>query len=178
MRPIVLTRADRSDTPWEAAASSRKVERPGRTQARAAEVAAGLLLAVTGFQIALVAGAPWGEATQGGRATTVDGVLATGGRVLAALSALALVAAAWVLLARAGVVASRVRPATLVVPAWAVVGVLALTTLGNVAGQHPFERFGMGAVSFVAMVLATMVARGPRPNFPAARRGGRRGRGS
>ena len=65
----------------------------------AAVVATILLAAVVGFQLALVAGAPWGEWTQGG---AVTGALPAGGRIFAAVSALILVAFALGLLGRVG----------------------------------------------------------------------------
>jgi hypothetical protein len=49
--------------------------RPAVRVRRCAKGAAALLVGVSGFQVALAAGAPWGEATQGGRAANVDGVL-------------------------------------------------------------------------------------------------------
>ena len=52
-----------------------------------ARISSGILYAVILFQFALVAGAPWGEYTQGGQDT---GTLSIGGRVLALISAGAL----------------------------------------------------------------------------------------
>lgn len=59
---------------------------------------AGLILAGTiAFQVALVAGAPWGAYTQGGQHR---GILSTQGRVVAGLCVLALLVMAFSLLAR------------------------------------------------------------------------------
>jgi hypothetical protein len=127
-------------------------------------IAGGLLVAVAAFQIALAAGAPWGAATQGGRASTVDGVLTGGFRVLAAVSACLLLLGAWIVLARVGVVTAGFLGHRFVgVAVWVVVVFLAVNTLGNLAGRHPFERWVMGSVSLVAMVLAAVVARSPQP---------------
>lgn len=49
-----------------------------------ARIAGGILYAVILFQLALVAGAPWGEYTQGGQDT---GTLSIGGRIIAMFSA-------------------------------------------------------------------------------------------
>jgi hypothetical protein len=129
-----------------------------------------LLVAVAAFQVALTAGAPWGEVTQGGRASTVDGVLTAGPRVLAALSACVLLLSAWVVLARAGLVPTGLLGDRFVrAAAWAVVALLAVNTLGNLAGRHPLERWGTGSVSLGAMVLAAVVAhsRGRGDRSPA-----------
>jgi hypothetical protein len=127
----------------------------------AAKAAAALLGVVAAFQVALALGAPWGEATQGGRAaTTHDGVLTAGGRTLAAVSATVLVAAAAVVLARAGVVRTRIRPRVLRRATWTIAAILAVNTLGNVAGHHPFERWVMGGISVIAMTLTAIVAHG------------------
>lgn len=121
---------------------------------------AGLLSAIGAFQLALVAGAPWGEATQGGRARTVDGVLATEGRALAGVSACALLVAAYVVLARGGIIRhARLTDDVLRRASWALVVFLALNTAANLTGRHPFERWGMSAVSATAMVLTARVAR-------------------
>jgi hypothetical protein len=68
----------------------------------AAGTAALLMAAVVAFQLALAAGLPLGEATMGGRAATVDGVLQPPFRAIAGASAVVLSLAAWVVLGRAG----------------------------------------------------------------------------
>jgi hypothetical protein len=125
----------------------------------AAIIAASLLTAVALFQTALALGAPFGDAVLGGRAPTDQGVLPTGYRIAAALQALLLLGMAAVLLARAGVVPSRRRAGRfLVVAAWAVAGFMALSTLGNLSSDHPFERWVLGSVTVVVAALATVVA--------------------
>lgn len=126
---------------------------------RCARGAAALLGLVAIFQVALAAGAPWGEATQGGRARTVDGVLQGGSRAAAGVSAGLLVVAAWLVLRRAGVVGSRAPGRVVRVAAWVVVCFLGVNMLTNLAGRHPVERYGMTLVSASTLVLAAIVAR-------------------
>jgi len=154
----------RQQRPSGGALSSTAHDQPRRTSGTgvrvSAVVAAALLAAVAVFQAALVLGAPWGEATQGGRASTMDGVLTSGPRALAAVSACLLLFSAWIVLARAGVVANGPLGDRFVrVAAWIVAALLAVNTIANLAGRHPFERWVMGTVSLGAMLLAAVVAR-------------------
>lgn len=74
------------------------------TPVELAAVAAAVLIAgVAAFQVALAAGLPLGEATMGGRAATVDGVLQPPYSAVALGSAVVLVLAAWIVLGRAHV---------------------------------------------------------------------------
>ncbi|MCB9483406.1 MAG: hypothetical protein H6675_05300 [Dehalococcoidia bacterium] len=122
--------------------------------------AAALLGAGVAYQLGLAAGAPYGDATLGGRAEHVDGVLATRFRVIAAVSG-------GVLLGFAAIVLRRVRLIRLPVLSdravrWATwnIGVLLMfNTLGNLAAPHALERWGMGAITLVAGVLTLGVAR-------------------
>ena len=70
----------------------------------AAVAAAVLLAGVVAFQVALAAGLPLGEATMGGRAATVGGVLQAPYRAVALGSSVVLGLAAWIVLGRAGLV--------------------------------------------------------------------------
>jgi hypothetical protein len=88
----------------------------------AAVVAAVLVAAVAAFRVALAAGLPLGEATMGGRAATVDGVLQTPYRAMAFGSAVVLVLAAWIVLGRAGMVPIVLDSQALVWSAWVVTG--------------------------------------------------------
>ena len=130
------------------------------TNVEIAATVAALLLAVTvAFQVSLAAGAPLGEATMGGRARTVNGVLEPPFRVMAAVSAALLAIAAWVLLARVGLVDQG--PVGDTVLAWGTVVVAAFTalnTFSNLSGRHPLERWGMGSITLVVALLATYVA--------------------
>ena len=120
--------------------------------------AAVLMAAVAVFQFALAAGLPLGEATMGGRADTLDGVLVPRFRAFAVVSAVVLVLAAWLVLGRAGSVPAFLDGQALAVAAWIITGFLALNTLTNLSGRHPLERWGMAAVSLVSALLVGFVA--------------------
>jgi hypothetical protein len=91
----------------------------------AAVAAAVLMAAVIAFQVALTAGLPLGEATMGGRAPTVDGVLEPRYRAIAAGSAVILALAAWIVLGRAGMVTVFLDGQALAWAAWIVAGFMA-----------------------------------------------------
>jgi len=124
----------------------------------AAVAATALIAAAAAFQVALAAGLPLGEATMGGRAPTVDGVLTPRYRVIAVVSALILVLAAWIVLGRAGLVQVFLEGQALVVAAWIVAGFMALNTLSNLSGRHPLERRGMAAITLIGGLLVGYVA--------------------
>jgi len=129
----------------------------------AAVLAAVLIAAVTGFQLALAAGVPLGDATMGGRVSTENGVLQPPFRVIAVGSAMVLVLAAWIVLARAGMLPVFVGGQVLAWGAWVVTGFLALNTLSNLSGRHPLERWGMASITLVAGLLVGYVAYAARP---------------
>ncbi|WKW12896.1 hypothetical protein Strain138_002207 [Pseudogemmatithrix spongiicola] len=85
---------------------------------------------VTLFQLALVAGAPWGQLTQGGR---VGGALPLAGRLVALASALLLVA--FIVAVRARARTDRFRRM-----AWVVVAYCALGIVANAATPSAPER--------------------------------------
>ena len=124
----------------------------------AAVFAAVLLAGVAAFQLALAAGLPLGEATMGGRAATVDGVLQPPYRAIALGSAVVLVLGAWIVLGRAGVTPIFLGSQALVWAAWVVAGFLALNTVSNLSGRHPLERRGMASITMVATLLVGYVA--------------------
>ena len=124
----------------------------------AAVAAAVLLSAVAGFQAALAAGLPLGEATMGGRASTVHGVLQPRYRAFAMGSAIVLALAAWIVLARAGMIPIFLSDQTLVWAAWVVAGFLAVNTLTNLSGRHPLERWGLASITLLASLLVGYVA--------------------
>lgn len=95
-----------------------------------------LLLAVIALQGALAAGLPWGEAAWGGRHRVLPPKL----RVGSAAAAVILVAAGWVLLARAELVAPGAEPLWVRVAAWVLAALFALSTLGNLASKSRIER--------------------------------------
>jgi hypothetical protein len=126
--------------------------------ALAAVVAALLMVGVAAFQVALAAGLPLGEATMGGRAATIDGVLQPRYRAIALGSAVVLVLAAWIGLGRADIASSFLGGQALAWAAWIVAGFLALNTLTNLSGRHPVERWGMASITLAAALLVAYVA--------------------
>jgi hypothetical protein len=102
----------------------------------AAVVGSLLLLAVIGFQLALAAGLPWGAAAWGGRHRVLPSRLRLG----SAAAAVILVAAGWVLLARAGLVAPGAEAPAVRVAAWVLAALFVLSTLGNLASKSRIER--------------------------------------
>jgi len=101
------------------------------------------------FQLALVLGAPWGHLTQGGR---FRGRLPLQGRILAALSAVLLVAMALAILSVAGQWPGWPRWT-----GWPALGVTALTTLANLATPSAPERRLWGPVTLVLLICAGTV---------------------
>jgi hypothetical protein len=124
----------------------------------AALAAAVLMAGVAAFQVALAAGLPLGEATMGGRAATLDGVLQPPYRAMALGSAVVLVLAAWIVLGRAGTVPIVIGAQALVWSAWVVAGFMALNTLTNLSGRHPLERWGMSSIALATAILVGYVA--------------------
>ena len=128
---------------------------------RLASLAAGfLLVGVALFQTGLALGVPWGSAAYGGGAAGTDGVLPTGLRISSAVAAAVLILAAWILLVRGGVMLNGglVRWAP-----WGIVGFLVLNTLGNLSSSSPVERWGLGGITLVLVILCAVVAlHGPR----------------
>lgn len=134
----------------------------------AASTAVALLGAVAAFQVALAAGAPWGDMSYGGSATTVDGVLPGSYRAMSAVAAVVLLLAAWIVLARAAMVPrGPFGPGFLRGAVWVITGYLALNTVMNLLSSHPGERFGLGAVTLVGAGVCLVVARAPTPAVPA-----------
>ena len=137
------------------AAIDRAPSRPTDTPVvrAAAAGAGGILLAFAGLQVALAAGAPFGEHVWGG---TQDRQLPAGMRVVAGGAAVALAGAAWVVGRCGGVID---RPARWLTPAtWGIAGYLALNTVGNVASTSDVERYAFAPATAVASALTALVA--------------------
>jgi hypothetical protein len=124
----------------------------------AAVAAAVLIATVITFQAALAAGLPLGEATMGGRAPTVGGVLGPRYRAIAAGSAVILALAAWIVLGRAGMVPVFIGGQALAWAVWIVAAFMALNTLSNLSGRHPLERWGMASITLLCCGLVGYVA--------------------
>lgn len=113
----------------------------------AAWIAAALLVGVAIFQVALALGAPFGDATMGGRAETVNGVLTPRYRVVAAASAVVLAGFAWVVLLDG-----------LSWPKWVVAALLGVSSLANFAASHPLERWLFAPVAAVTAAACAVTA--------------------
>jgi hypothetical protein len=122
--------------------------------------ACGLLLVGAAFQLGLSAGAPWAAAAYGGRAAQPDGRLPSRYRATSLVTAVLLVAIGWPLLLRGGVVGSASENSLLAVACWVFAALFAVNTLGNLAGRHPLERWGMGALTGCLTVLCVLLALG------------------
>ena len=127
---------------------------------RLALAACVLLLLGAAFQLGLSAGAPWGAAAYGGRASLSDGRLPTRYRAASLITAAVLVGIGWLLLLRAGVVGSSSGSSALTLACWAIAVLFGINTVGNLAGRHPVERWGMGALTACLTVLCVLVAIG------------------
>lgn len=127
---------------------------------------AGLLGIVVAFQVALVLGAPWGIATQGGSA---EGALAAAGRGLAAFSALVIAAFALGLLGRAGIgpLASHWRWATALT--WVCLGYSLLGSVMNAASRSSIERSIWTPACLALVICAAWVLRGSQRRRPKAK---------
>lgn len=123
----------------------------------AAYVAVALLVVLTGFQVALAAGAPWGTAAWGGQH---PGVLPAGYRVASAIAALVVYPlVGLVVLTAAGVVDLAWFPAVPTWLLWVLVGFFALGTLANAASRSRTERF-WAPVSAALAVCCAVIALG------------------
>lgn len=124
----------------------------------AAVAAAVLLGGFVVFQLALAAGAPLGGAAYGGRSARDDGTLPPRLRAVSGLAAVVLAVAAFVVLARGGVVGTDGDSTAWTVGTWVVAAYMALNTAGNLTSPHPLERYGFSAATAALTVLCAVVA--------------------
>ena len=110
------------------------------------------------FQLLLAAGAPLGQAAWGGRH---QGVLPPNLRWASLASAGVLALAAWVALARAGLVVPGADPLAIRVAAWAFAGFMVLNTVGNLASGSEAERRVMTPLTVLLAVEFFVVATSP-----------------
>ena len=131
---------------------------PTRSLQRSAALAAGVLLsALASFQIALGLGAPLGDHVYGGRFASGDGKLPVRLRVGSVSSAALLIVVVWVLLARSRIVDARgISVKTLSGSVWAIAGLMALNTLGNLASRSLLEKWGFGSATALIAVLSAL----------------------
>ena len=121
-------------------------------------VAAGFAI-VVGFQLSLVAGAPWGAAAYGG---ADRGRLPTELRVASLIQACVWLLAAVTALARGGVAASPVPDGVSRRAVWAFSGLLAVGAVVNAASSSRWERFGWAPFLLCMTVLTFHLARSGR----------------
>jgi hypothetical protein len=120
------------------------------------------VLAATGFaglavfQAALAAGAPWGHAAWGGERAD----LSAAQQGASAVAAVFYVAAALIVLCRAGVIwPARSGAAIFRWGTWFFAAALALGALPNFASQSRWENFILGPLALVLAVLCIVVGR-------------------
>ena len=118
---------------------------------REPKIAAGLLLGVCAFQVALVLGAPWGAITQGG---FDDGALEATGRFTAGFSAVLLFLMSQVILAVDGTGIFKGAPKRVIrVFAWISTAYAALGILANLASPSLLEKLIWVPVTVAMFVL-------------------------
>jgi hypothetical protein len=125
------------------------VEERSRIGQLAARGTAAFCTAFAAFQLALAAGAPWGEMTWGGSTA----VLPTGMRAASAGAAVYLALAAAAMLVRSGDWGRRLPQAPFRWFNGFLAMQLALNTAANLASQNAAERYGMGAASALGFLL-------------------------
>jgi hypothetical protein len=127
-----------------------------RTTRRAAVLAATGFAGVVVFQIALVAGAPWGHAAWGG----ADAQLSSAQRAGSAVAVVVWTIAALVVLGRAGYWGdSRLAP-FFRWGTWFFAALSAVGALLNFASQSQWENAIFGPLAVLFAILCTVVARG------------------
>jgi hypothetical protein len=127
------------------------------TSVEASAVAAAVgFVVVAIFQAALALGAPFGRAAWGGRRARLPGGL----RVASGIAIVVWLAAAVIVLGRAGIEVVALSRVVLRWGAWALVVILALGALMNLASRSPLERWIWGPVTVVLAILTFIVARG------------------
>jgi cell shape-determining protein MreD len=127
-------------------------------QQRVAIGAAIVLGMVMVLQLLLAAGFPLGQAAWGGQNEVLPANLRWAS--LATVGILGL--AAWIVLARSGLVAPGAAPVVIRLGTWAFVGFLSLNTLGNIVSSSPAERYVMAPVTLLLIVCFIAVALSPR----------------
>lgn len=118
-----------------------------------------LLAAVVAFQVAVVAGAPWGRVTQGG---TQEGTLPASGRAVAAISAVILIAFALGLLGRVGWGPLRGHRRLSSVLAWIAVAYGVAAVVLNAATPSAAERAIWLPVSVLLLAAELVTVLGSR----------------
>jgi hypothetical protein len=117
-----------------------------------------MVLAIAAVQVAMAAGAPWGGIAWGGREV---GILGGDPRVASAVAAIILAWMALVMLARGGVIRAEgpVPSRHLGVENWAIAGLMAIDTAGNLASGNLFEQLVVAPMTAALTLLAVILAR-------------------
>ena len=123
---------------------------------RVAAVAASIgFVAIAAFQAALALGAPLGRAAWGGSRPDLPLEL----RIASGVAIVVWLLAAMIVLGRIGIEAVSLPDVLLRGGTWALVGVLTIGALMNLASLSPWERFLWGPVSVTLTALTWIVAR-------------------
>jgi hypothetical protein len=120
-------------------------------------VAAVVLGLVMVLQLLLAAGFPLGQAAWGGQYQVLPPNLRWAS--LAAVGVIGLIA--WVVLARAGLVAPGAEPVAVRVATWVFVGFFALNTVANLASPSAVERYVMTPATLLMVACLVVVALSP-----------------
>ena len=126
-----------------------------RVEETAAIVFAVVTLGVVGFQLALAAGAPWGEYAMGGK---FPGRYPVPMRVAAVVQAVLLAVIGWTVLAAADLAPTQWSPPTWVM--WLIVGVLGIGLVLNLITPSARERRIWAPVVGVMLMCSVIVGRG------------------
>jgi hypothetical protein len=130
------------------------------TSAMFASILAAFVLGlVVIFQILLALALPFGRAAWGGTYRVLPPRL----RIASAFSALPLGLAAWIVLARTGVVAIPWQPSAVRAGTWIAFSILALNTVANFASRSRIERAMMTPAAFVCSVCLLIAALSDHP---------------
>jgi hypothetical protein len=119
-----------------------------------ATVVLGLVMVL---QLLLALGLPLGQAAWRGQYR----VLPTRLRWASLATVVVLGLAAWVVLAKAGLVAPGAEPVVIAVATWVLAGFWSLNVLGNLASRSPVERYAMTPVALLLVVCFIVVALAP-----------------
>jgi hypothetical protein len=114
---------------------------------------------VAAFQAALTLGAPLGAAALGGSNV---GTLPDDLRIVTAVSTLAWLGAALIVLARGGFAIAPIPSAVAQWGTWVLVAFLAVGTVLNLVSSSPWERFVWAPFSLTMLTLCVILARQPR----------------
>ena len=126
----------------------------GRVRSAAMAAAAGFL-AMAAYQAAIALGAPLGGASWGG---AYDGQLPIGLRIASGAAVGVYVLAALIVLGRGGFQGVPLPYGVLRWGTWALVGLMFVGMLMNLASSSGWERFGLGPVTLILGVLCLFVA--------------------